>query len=113
MELVEKSLLVLHFVGLASLLGGFLVQARVHPRRVNPAMFHGALTQLVTGLLLVGVLQGMDEDVNNAKVGVKLVVLLVVLALVVVNRKKDSVPDGVWAAIGGLTFLNIVLAVFW
>jgi hypothetical protein len=113
MELVEKSLLVLHFVGLASLLGGFLVQARSQPRRVNPAMFHGALTQLVTGLLLVGVLQGMDEPVNNAKVGVKLAVLLLILVLVVANRRKESVPDGVWGAIGGLTLLNVVLAVFW
>ncbi|MDH4354283.1 MAG: hypothetical protein OEW41_09910 [Actinomycetota bacterium] len=113
MELVEKSLLVLHFVGLASLLGGFLVQARSRPRQVNPAMFHGALTQLVTGLLLVGVLQGMDEPVNNAKIGVKLLVLALILALVVANRKKDAVPDGVWGAIGGLTVLNIVLAVFW
>jgi hypothetical protein len=113
MELVEKTLVVLHFVGLASLLGGFLVQMSSNPRVVNPAMFHGALTQLVTGLLLVGVLEGMDETVDNAKVGAKLLVLLVILGLVVANRKKDAVSTAVWGAIGGLTLLNIVLAVFW
>ena len=113
MELVEKTLVVLHFVGLASLLGGFLVQMSSSPRVVNPAMFHGALTQLVTGLLLVGVLESMDETVDNAKIGAKLFVLLVVLGLVVANRKKDAVSTAVWGAIGGLTLLNVVLAVFW
>lgn len=113
MEFVEKVLLVLHFVGLASLLGGFLVQLSSSPRVVNPAMFHGALTQLVTGVLLVGVEEGMDEAVNHAKIGVKLAVLLVILGLVVANRRKASVPTGIWAAIGGLTVLNVVLAVFW
>ncbi len=116
MSWLENALLVLHFVGLASLLGGFLVQMSATTRVVNPAMFHGALTQLVTGLGLVGVLEAMNEPahpVNNTKVGVKLVVLLVILGLILANRKKDAVSTGVWGAIGGLTLANVIIAVFW
>jgi hypothetical protein len=114
MDFAENTLVVLHFIGLASLLGGFLVQISTSPRVVNNAMLHGAITQLVTGLLLVGIAESEEAaEVDHAKVGTKLVVLIVILVLILVNRKKDSVSTAVWGAIGGLTILNIVLAVFW
>lgn len=114
MEIVKDVTLVLHFVGLASLLGGFLVQMSSSTKVVNPAMLHGMLTQLVTGVVLVGLEQVLDpDDVNNTKVGVKLVVLLVIGALVLLGRRREQVSTGWWGAIGGLTVLNVVLAVFW
>lgn len=103
----------LHFVGLASLLGGFLVQMKPKVKTVNPAMLHGALTQLVTGIALVGVIEGIGDDLNYPKIMVKTAVLLVITALVFVFRSRDKVSTGVWGAIGGLTVLNVVLAVFW
>jgi hypothetical protein len=112
-EIVKNIALVLHFVGLASILGAFLVQMSAPTKRIDAAMFHGALTQLVTGIVLVGANEMLDHDVNNPKVGVKLVVLLVITALVWRNRKKDTVSTGIWGAVGGLTLLNVVLAVFW
>lgn len=114
MTLLYDILVILHFVGLASLLGGFLVQLRTSPRVVNAAMFHGALTQLVTGVLLVGLSYSVDgEEVDNAKITVKLVILLVVLGLVLANRKKEQVPTPVWGAIGALTLANTAIAVLW
>ena len=83
-------ILVLHFVGLASLLGGVIVQAKSSDKGVNPAMLHGALTQPV-----------------------KLVVVLIITVLAFVGRKKPMPQTGMWAAIGALTLLNVVLAVFW
>ena len=40
-------------------------------------MFHGALTQLVTGLIMVGMVEGgaVDDELNMAKISVKLVIL--------------------------------------
>jgi hypothetical protein len=38
---------------------------------------------------------------------------VVILALIVVNRKKNPISVALWATIGGLTLLNIVIAVFW
>jgi FtsH-binding integral membrane protein len=114
MEILRDILVFLHFIGLAALFGGLFVQVRSDPRVVNNAVIHGALTQLVTGLLLVGVLEGMDDvEVNNAKVGVKLLVALVVTVLAFANRKKTSIPSGLFFGLMGLTVLNIAVAVFW
>ena len=108
-------ILVLHFVGLASLLGGVIVQAKSSDKGVNPAMLHGALTQLVTGVLLVGIAESgaVDEELNMTKIAVKLVVVLIITVLAFVGRKKPMPQTGMWAAIGALTLLNVVLAVFW
>jgi len=117
MTIAQNVLLILHFVGLASLLGGFLVQLRTTPRVINNAMFHGALLQLITGILLVGVIsmqknEAGAEVINNSIVGIKLVVLLIITALIVINRKKEQISDAIWLAIGLLTLLNIVIAVY-
>ncbi|HLN75724.1 MAG TPA: hypothetical protein VK204_01690 [Nocardioidaceae bacterium] len=114
MEILRDVLLFLHFLGLASLFGGLFVQIRSEPRVINNAVLHGILTQLVTGLALVGVLEGMpDEEVDNLKIGVKLVVALVIGVLVFVNRKKPSIPNGLFFGLMGLTVLNVGVAVFW
>jgi len=112
MEILRDVLVFLHFIGLAALFGGLFVQIKSDPRVVNSAMFHGILTQLVTGLLLVGILEGMDAEVDNAKVGVKLLVAVVIAVLVFVNRKK-TLPNGLFFGLMGLTALNIAVAVFW
>jgi FtsH-binding integral membrane protein len=114
MEILRDILVFLHFIGLAALFGGLFVQIKSDPRVVNNAVIHGVLTQLVTGLLLVGVLEGMDDvEVNNAKVGVKLLVALVIAVLAFANRKKTSIPNGLFFGLMGLTVLNIGVAVFW
>ena len=117
MDILIGILVILHFIGLASLLGGFLVQVKdiiAGKGTVIPAMFHGALTQLVTGLLLVGVVQMAEPgEINNAKIAVKLVVLIVITVLVIMYRKKPVAPSWVLWAIGGLTVANIAVAVLW
>lgn len=115
MQLVYNLLVVFHFIGLASLLGGFLVQMSSATKVVNPAMLHGALTQLVTGLAIVGMAEsGLvdDTEINTTKVGIKLVILLVITALAFANRRKESITTALWATIGGLTIANVVIAVF-
>jgi hypothetical protein len=114
MDLLRDILIFLHFLGLASLFGGLFVQVKADPRVVNNAVLHGILTQVVTGLLLVGLLEA-DEDAtpNHAKIGVKLAVALVILVLVLANRKKPALPNGLYLGLLGLTVLNIGVAVFW
>ena len=124
MEILEFSrnfLVVLHLIGLASLLGGFLTQMRSMAQgvaRIIPAMMHGVWTALITGLLLVGVAEwrialGADFEIDHTKVAVKLVVVLAVLILVITQRKKQAVKTPVFVAIGALTVANVVVAVFW
>jgi len=106
-------LVFLHFIGFAALFGGLFVQIRSDPRTVNNAMLHGVLTQVVTGLLLVGVLEGMDDGPDNVKIGVKFAVAVVIAILVIANRKKESLPAGLYFGLFGLTVLNVAVAVFW
>jgi hypothetical protein len=120
-ELTRNTLVVLHIVGLASLFGGFLSQMKAMAQKaakVVPAMVHGAWTALITGLLLVGVAEwriamGAAFQVDHMKIGVKSIVALVIVALVMFYRKKESVATPIFGAIGLLTLTNIVLAVFW
>lgn len=116
MDFLHDVLTLLHLVGFAALFGGFFVQLKAARPVVNNAMLHGALTQLVTGVLLVGVASGVKDDdftVDNTKIGVKLLVVLVVTVLVFLHRKQPSISRGVLFAIGGLTLLNAGIAVFW
>lgn len=116
MEILRQVLLVLHFVGLASLLGGVMVQlsSLKSGAKVNPAMFHGALTQLVTGVGLVGIIEGAHlGEVDNVKIGIKLAVVVVITVLVLVFRKKVNPAKWVVPVIGLLTLANIVIAVMW
>lgn len=117
MQIVASLLVILHFVGLASLLGGFLVQTKAiagGTGKVVPAMVHGAMTQLVTGIALVALYQLADlHDVNNMKIGVKLLVVIIITVLVFMFRKAAPAPSWALWAIGGLTFANVVIAVAW
>jgi hypothetical protein len=116
MTFAHDVLLLLHLVGFASLFGGFFVQVKAQAPVVNAAMMHGSLTQLVSGVLLVGLASADSDDEyvpDNAKAAVKLVVVLVITALVLLNRKKAAIPRGLLFGIGGLTLLNAGIAVFW
>src|ERR687897_852857 len=97
MDILRTILLILHFIGLASLLGGFLVQVKAIAAGrgvVLPAMIHGALTQLVTGVLLVATIQMGDLfELNNVKIAVKLLITIVITVLVFVYRKKSPAPS--------------------
>ena len=116
MEFVRLLLLFFHFVGLAVLIGGFLAllpaakEGRTAP---STGMLHGALTQLVTGLGLVGVAEAaLDKDLDHAKIGVKLLVALIILVLVLLGRKRPlSTP--LFMTVGALALLNVGVAVFW
>jgi hypothetical protein len=114
MDITYKSFVLAHFIGLAALFGGFFVQMKSKIKVVNPAMFHGALTQLVTGIALVGLAESgaVDEELNMTKISIKLLVVLIITILVFINRKKASVSTGLWAMIGLLTLANMAVAVY-
>lgn len=81
----------------------------------------GAWTQLVTGVLLVGVAEMIAGDggsgINHLKIGAKLVLLLAIIVSAVLGRRAtkrgNDVPVGLAHSVGGLTLVNISLAVFW
>ncbi|MFF9777199.1 hypothetical protein ACF1HJ_26505 [Streptomyces sp. NPDC013978] len=116
MDVLIHILVGLHIIGIASLLGGFLTQLKAMGQgaaRFVPAMLHGALTMLVTGVLLVGLNQADDQPVNNIKIGIKLALLIVILGLVYVKRDEETVEKPLFALVGALTTVNVFIAVLW
>ncbi|WP_066082197.1 hypothetical protein [Pseudoclavibacter albus] len=116
MEILWSLLTILHFIGLASLLGSFLVQMKDISRgqgKILPGMFHGALTMLVTALGFFAVGMAADYELNHMKLGIKFLILLIITALVIVFRKKETAPKWTLFAIGGLTLANVIIAVAW
>ena len=124
METVSNIFLVLHFVGLAALFGGFLAQVSAQSKSITNGMLHGALLSLIAGIVLVGVRYPLNnQDPNsyplfdNNKISVKLLILFVILILGYTSKKrsKESLQGDTtaWATVGLLTFTNIVIAVFW
>lgn len=114
MEFVEHVLVLLHLLGMAAIIGSAVFVAR---GKVTPALVWGARAQLVTGLLLVGVVEAGDEPVNHAKIGVKLLVAVAVAACAEIAAAKErkgqgSRPQLVRVA-GWLAVLNAAVAVLW
>ena len=72
---------------MAALVGGSLAQVREESKKVTALMRDGALTQLVTGFILVGLVQTNNEVVNNAVVGLKMTFLVAILVLLWLGRK--------------------------
>ena len=107
-------LLFAHLLGWAALFGGLLAQAREPYKRVNAPMRDGVGTAFLTGLALVGVIEGGDlADLNHVKIAVKGVIGLVLLVLVMANMRKERIPQGLWVGLIGLTAINVAVAVFW
>ncbi len=119
MAFVYDLLVFVHMLGMAALFGGAFVQVKGPDRVVNNAMLHGVLAQVISGLLLVGMLEsgtGLGpgvEPVNHAKIGVKFALAVVIAVLVVVNRRKPVVPNGLYYGLLGLSVVTIGVAVFW
>ena len=115
MEFVRLLLLFLHLLGMATLVGVFLLSLRAPAGApLNVGWIHGAALQLITGLALQLLAPLTHADYNNAKLGIKLLVLVVIggLALVYVIRRVPA-PRWLNPALAGLVVLNVGLAVFW
>lgn len=116
MENLKNVILAVHIIGVAGLLGGVMFQAAAAKGRaatLAPAILHGAWTMLITGVALVGLQYPLGYEVNNAKITVKLVILVAILAIALLNKKKDALAGWVLPTLGGLTVVNVLLATVW
>lgn len=116
---VNDIALLLHIVSVIGIMVLLLMQIKKSPRVINPGVFHSALTALVAGLVMVGIRTPLHNQnaekwplLNNAWVGTKFLILLVILVLVYRNVKKSAVKNSVWVALIGLTTVNILIAIF-
>ena len=121
MDIVRSFFITAHFVGLAAIVGPFLLQMRWKGQYAFPVVLGGAITQLVTGLVLVGLAEMRDVDLDYAKITVKLVLALVIFVVALLGFLKQRKTEGgggrellpFFHTAGGLALINMALAVFW
>ena len=113
MDITERLLVLVHLLGFASLVGGWLVQARSPAPEVNAAMLHGAWIELVSGAGLVLLLVLGREPIAYGQLSVKLGVTLLLVLLVFANRRFSSIPRGLWVLLGLMALINTGVAVLW
>ncbi len=116
MELARNILLGLHLIGMA----GILISLLASRTKLSPGVTHSALTATVAGIGLVGIRYPLHNSdpmkwplPDNAKIGMKLTFVLIILLLAFLNRKKETLPSNVWSWITALTIGNIIIAVVW
>ena len=112
MSAINTVVYLIHILSVIGILTLLLLQWNKNPRKLNPGVLHAGLTALIAGAAMVGMHNSVkpDEPLNHTKVGIKLVVLIVILALGYKNVKKPELSKSVWLTMIGLTIFNIVIA---
>ncbi len=114
MEIVYHIAFGIHLLCVVAILALLLLQANKNLKKLNPGIVHATLTALIAALVMVGLWdQVHDEPANHTKFGVKGLVFAVILTLGYTNLKKPVLKNSIWAAMLGLTILNIVIAYSW
>jgi hypothetical protein len=123
LEIIRLILLVIHLVGLAAIIGPFILQNRRRSGFEFQPIVVGSIVQVVSGVLLIAVRKTEELAVVDAKMAVKLGIALLVVAaaIIAVVRQRRLVAAGKtdaslrpWLfAAGILAIANVVVAVFW
>ncbi|MFM7462948.1 MAG: hypothetical protein ACKO29_02595 [Actinomycetota bacterium] len=119
MNLLYEVLVVLHFIGMAGLLGGILVGVSEKPLRIKVASLHSGLLVLLAGIFLIVVyaMQHAKDDsvelLDHTKLWIKLNFVVAILVLGFLNVKKAEVKRSTYMTIFGLAVANVLIAVFW
>jgi hypothetical protein len=117
MDFLTKILVALHLLGMATIVGGWLVARRKTGFPV--AVVWGARAQLVTGLLLVGLFEATKDpgqSLNHVKIGVKLAVAIAVVAFAEIGRaraKRDESSGTHLDVAGAGGIVNVLVAALW
>ncbi len=114
MSFVRDLLVFFHLLGMATVVGAFLLQLRAGPGApLTKGWLHGGALLLVTGVTLQLIEPATDANYNNTKLGIKLLVWLVIGALIVLFTVRRANPRWLPFTLVGLVVVNIGLAVFW
>src|SRR6476469_3891825 len=117
MDFVYNLIVALHLLGMAAIVGGWI--AVRSGRTVIAPIVWGARAQLVTGLALVGIASAIKDDehtVNNAKIAVKLVIAIGVLAAAEIGAacgRKGKDTGSLLDVAGGGAVVNVLVAAIW
>lgn len=116
MEILRHVVVFIHLIGFATLFGAWAVQAFGGKRAFTRLMNIGMAIAAVAGLVLAAPWPAGIE-MNYAKIGTKLIILLIIGALLGIGlgkqRKGGTVAPAVFWLVGILTLVNAGIAVLW
>ncbi|WP_336658741.1 hypothetical protein [Leucobacter sp. USHLN153] len=115
MDILLGVLIVVHIVAFGAVFGATLSQfpaARVGAARVTPGILHGTSLLFASGLFLVAAASLAGRHLNVGILAAKTLVLIVMVVLILVNRRKPRVAPSVLGAIAALSLVNVALAIF-
>lgn len=116
METLRHIVLFVHLIGFAVLFGAWAVEAYTRRFGITPLQHIGVTIAAIAGLALAAP-WGTSHDLNYAKIGTKLIILLIIGAFLGIGqarqRKTGSVPPLLFWGIGVLTAVNAAIAVIW
>ena len=112
MDPIRGILIVLHLIGMAGVIGGFMAQLTEPVKKVTRTMLDGAWTAIGSGLVLM-VLASMNERLLHPKIEVKAMISIALAVLLVYGKKKDSLDKAIYFVIGLLALVNVVIAILW
>ncbi|MDO5067793.1 MAG: hypothetical protein Q4D96_10985 [Propionibacteriaceae bacterium] len=114
MEVLRGIVIVVHLIGFALLLGPWAALAFNRRLYISTTMQWGLAIALVTGLALAAP-WGLENPLNYAKVGTKLVILLLIgaaLGIAAARQKQHGqAPAALFWTVGILTTTNATIAV--
>ena len=89
MSVLYNVFVVIHLLGMAALVGSYFTVLKAPS--ITEVMVWGARMQFVSGLIIVGLGEGaLDKNYIHAKIAVKLVLSLVIVALAEITRAKQK-----------------------
>ncbi|MFJ6258511.1 hypothetical protein [Rhodococcus erythropolis] len=115
MSVLYNIFVVIHLLGMAALVGSYFTVLKAPS--ITEVMVWGARMQFVSGLIIVGLGEGaLDMNYIHAKIAVKLVLSLVIVALAEITRakqKKGQPNPNLVHVVGGLSIVTVFVAALW
>ncbi|MDI9956014.1 MULTISPECIES: hypothetical protein [unclassified Rhodococcus (in: high G+C Gram-positive bacteria)] len=115
MSVLYNVFVVIHLLGMAALVGSYFTVLKAPS--ITEVMVWGARMQFVSGLIIVGLGEdALDKNYIHAKIAVKLVLSLVIVALAEITRakqKKGQPNPNLVHVVGGLSIATVFVAALW
>ena len=112
MDILKTIFVFIHVLGLAALIGGAFVQWNAAIKQASATMIWGSRVQLITGMILLALVEMTEQQVHHAKFAAKLVVMIAILGILESSRRRGLSNYGFLTSFG-LLVLNVALALFW
>lgn len=113
LTLIKNLFKFFHILGISVIFAGILPQLNLPQKHYSRLIYHGALLQLISGIILVALVEAINKDnINHIKITIKLILALVIFLLAIYTRKKGMTNKSFYT-ITSITVLETLIATMW